>query len=467
MAFEGLSEKITGAFKRIRSKGKLTEQDVKDAMREVRLALLEADVNYKVAKDFTNKVTERCIGEQVMESLTPAQMVIKIVNDELTALMGGDNARLNTASKIPTIIMMCGLQGSGKTTHSAKLGKWLKAKGHRPLLAACDIYRPAAISQLQIVGEQAGVPVFEMGTQKPEKIAVEAVKYARDHGNDFLILDTAGRLHIDEELMNELKRVKAAVMPHEILIVIDSMVGQDAVNVAKSFNEALGIDGVILTKLDGDARGGAALSVRAVTGKPIKFAGTGEKLDDLEEFHPSRMASRILGMGDVMSLVEKAEQALDDKKAAELEKKLKANKFDMNDLLSQFQEIKKMGPLKQILSMIPGMQKQLKDVDIDDRQLVRVESIIYSMTKREREKPEIINGSRKKRIAAGCGMSVEDVNRLLKQYEQMKKLFRQMNGSGTKGKRRKMPDIRQMGGFGGPTGPMGPGGMGGSGWPGF
>ena len=467
MAFEGLSEKITGAFKRIRSKGKLTEQDVKDAMREVRLALLEADVNYKVAKDFTNKVTERCIGEQVMESLTPAQMVIKIVNDELTALMGGDNARLNTASKIPTIIMMCGLQGSGKTTHSAKLGKWLKAKGHRPLLAACDIYRPAAISQLQIVGEQAGVPVFEMGTQKPEKIAVEAVKYARDHGNDFLILDTAGRLHIDEELMNELKRVKAAVMPHEILIVIDSMVGQDAVNVAKSFNEALGIDGVILTKLDGDARGGAALSVRAVTGKPIKFAGTGEKLDDLEEFHPSRMASRILGMGDVMSLVEKAEQALDDKKAAELEKKLKANKFDMNDLLSQFQEIKKMGPLKQILSMIPGMQKQLKDVDIDDRQLVRVESIIYSMTKREREKPEIINGSRKKRIAAGCGMSVEDVNRLLKQYEQMKKLFRQMNGSGTKGKRRRMPDIRQMGGFGGPGNPMGPGGMGGSGWPGF
>ncbi|MBQ2392381.1 MAG: signal recognition particle protein [Clostridia bacterium] len=467
MAFEGLSEKITGAFKRIRSKGKLTEQDVKDAMREVRLALLEADVNYKVAKDFTNKVTERCIGEQVMESLTPAQMVIKIVNDELTALMGGDNARLNTASKIPTIIMMCGLQGSGKTTHSAKLGKWLKAKGHRPLLAACDIYRPAAISQLQIVGEQAGVPVFEMGTEKPEKIAVEAVKYARDHGNDFLILDTAGRLHIDEELMNELKRVKAAVMPHEILIVIDSMVGQDAVNVAKSFNEALGIDGVILTKLDGDARGGAALSVRAVTGKPIKFAGTGEKLDDLEEFHPSRMASRILGMGDVMSLVEKAEQALDDKKAAELEKKLKANKFDMNDLLSQFQEIKKMGPLKQILSMIPGMQKQLKDVDIDDRQLVRVESIIYSMTKREREKPEIINGSRKKRIAAGCGMSVEDVNRLLKQYEQMKKLFRQMNGSGTKGKRRRMPDIRQMGGFGGPGNPMGPGGMGGSGWPGF
>ena len=467
MAFEGLSEKITGAFKRIRSKGKLTEQDVKDAMREVRLALLEADVNYKVAKDFTNKVTERCIGEQVMERLTPAQMIIKIVNDELTALMGGDNARLNTASKIPTIIMMCGLQGSGKTTHSAKLGKWLKAKGHRPLLAACDIYRPAAISQLQIVGEQAGVPVFEMGTEKPEKIAVEAVKYARDHGNDFLILDTAGRLHIDEELMNELKRVKAAVMPHEILIVIDSMVGQDAVNVAKSFNEALGIDGVILTKLDGDARGGAALSVRAVTGKPIKFAGTGEKLDDLEEFHPSRMASRILGMGDVMSLVEKAEQALDDKKAAELEKKLKANKFDMNDLLSQFQEIKKMGPLKQILSMIPGMQKQLKDVDIDDRQLVRVESIIYSMTKREREKPEIINGSRKKRIAAGCGMSVEDVNRLLKQYEQMKKLFRQMNGSGTKGKRRRMPDIRQMGGFGGPGNPMGPGGMGGSGWPGF
>ena len=315
MAFEGLSDKIAAAFKRIRSKGRLTEQDVKDAMREVRLALLEADVNYKVAKDFTNKVTERCIGEQVMESLTPAQMVVKIVNEELTALMGGAAARLNTAPKIPTVIMMCGLQGSGKTTHSAKLGKMLKKKGHRPMLVACDIYRPAAISQLKIVGEQAGVPVFEMGTEKPEKIAEQAIKHARDHGNDYVIIDTAGRLHIDEQMMDELKRLRAAVEPNEILLVVDAMTGQDAVNVAKSFNEALGIDGVILTKLDGDTRGGAALSVRAVTGKPIKFVGTGEKLDDLEEFHPERMASRILGMGDVMSLIEKAEQRWTKKKA--------------------------------------------------------------------------------------------------------------------------------------------------------
>ena len=421
MAFEGLSEKLGAAFKKIKSKGKLSESDVKQAMREVRLALLEADVNYKVAKDFTNKVTERCIGEKVMESLTPAQMVIKIVKEELTELMGGENSRLETAPKIPTVIMMCGLQGSGKTTHSAKLGKYLKEKGHRPMLVACDIYRPAAISQLKIVGEQVGVPVFEMGTEKPEKIAKEAIKHARDYGHDYLILDTAGRLHIDEELMNELKRVVAVAEPNEILLVIDSMTGQDAVNVAKSFNETLEISGVILTKLDGDTRGGAALSVREVTGKPIKFVGTGEKLGDLEEFHPDRMASRILGMGDVLSLIERAETALDDKKAEELERKLKKNKFDLNDLLDQFQQIKKMGPLKQVLGMIPGLGKQLKDADVDDKQLVRVESIIYSMTKREREKPDIINASRKKRIAAGCGMKVEDVNRLLKQYEQMKK----------------------------------------------
>ncbi|MBQ2676444.1 MAG: signal recognition particle protein [Clostridia bacterium] len=449
MAFEGLSEKISAAFKKIRSKGKLNEQDVKDAMREVRLALLEADVNYKVARDFTSSVTERCIGEKVMESLTPAQMVVKIVNEELTALMGGENARINTSSKIPTVIMMCGLQGSGKTTHSAKLGRWLKSKGHRPLLVACDIYRPAAISQLKIVGEQVGVPVFEMGTEKPEKIAVQAIKHARDYGNDFVILDTAGRLHIDENMMDELKRVKAAVEPNEILLVVDSMTGQDAVNVASTFNEALEIDGVILTKLDGDTRGGAALSVRAVTGKPIKFAGVGEKLEDLEEFHPERMASRILGMGDVMSLIEKAEQALDEKKAAELEKKLLQNKFDMNDLLSQFQEVKKMGPLKQVLNMLPGMGKQLKDVDVDDRQLLRVESIIYSMTAKEREKPEIINASRKRRIAAGCGMKVEDVNRLLKQYEQMRKMFKQINAKGKKGRR----------GFGGMNFPGGFNGM--------
>ena len=452
MAFEGLSDKIAAAFKRIRSKGRLTEQDVKDAMREVRLALLEADVNYKVAKDFTNKVTERCIGEQVMESLTPAQMVVKIVNEELTALMGGAAARLNTAPKIPTVIMMCGLQGSGKTTHSAKLGKMLKKKGHRPMLVACDIYRPAAISQLKIVGEQAGVPVFEMGTEKPEKIAEHAIKHARDHGNDYVIIDTAGRLHIDEQMMDELKRLRAAVEPNEILLVVDAMTGQDAVNVAKSFNEALGIDGVILTKLDGDTRGGAALSVRAVTGKPIKFVGTGEKLDDLEEFHPERMASRILGMGDVMSLIEKAEQALDEKKAAELEKKLKQNSFDMNDLLAQFQEVKKMGPLKQVLGMIPGVGKQLRDVDIDDRQLIRVESIIYSMTAAERARPEIINPSRKRRIAAGCGMQVEDVNRLLKQYEQMKKMFKQLNGKGGKKRRRGFGGMGMPGGMGGPGG---------------
>ena len=446
MAFEGLSEKLGNAFKRMRNKGRLTEPDVKEAMREVRLALLEADVNYKVAKDFTNKVSERCIGENIMESLTPAQMVIKIVNEELTALMGGENSRLNSASKLPNVIMMCGLQGSGKTTHSAKLGKWLKSKGHRPLLVACDIYRPAAISQLKIVGEQAGVPVFEMGTEKPEKIAKEAIKHARDYGNDYVILDTAGRLHIDEDLMQELTRVKAVSEPSDILLVIDSMTGQDAVNVAKSFNDLLVIDGVILTKLDGDTRGGAALSVRAVTGKPIKFAGTGEKLDDLEEFHPDRMASRILGMGDVMSLIEKAESALDEKNAKQLEKKLKANKFDLNDLLMQFQEVKKMGPIKSLLKMIPGANKINED-DIDEGAMGRTEAIIYSMTKKERENPDIINPSRKKRIAAGCGMKVEDVNRLLKQYEQMKKMIKMMNKPGKKGRR--MPNFPgNMGGFG-------------------
>ena len=437
MAFEGLSEKISSAFKKIRAKGKLNEQDVKDAMREVRLALLEADVNYKVAKDFTKECTERCIGEKVMESLTPAQMVVKIVNEQLVALMGGETARINMASSGPTVIMMCGLQGSGKTTHSAKLGKMLKRKGHRPLLVACDVYRPAAISQLKIVGEQAGVNVFEMGQEKPEKIAKEALKYAKDYGHDIVIVDTAGRLHIDEDMMAELERLKADINPNEILLVIDAMLGLDAVNVAKTFNEALEIDGVIITKLDGDTRGGAALSVRAVTGKPIKFAGTGEKLDELEEFHPSRMASRILGMGDVMSLIEKAEQSIDDKKAKELQKKLKHNEFDLNDLLDQFQQIKKMGPLKQVLGMIPGMGNQLKDVEVDDKQLIRIESIIYSMTPAEREDPDIINASRKKRIAKGCGMQVEDVNRLLKQYEQMKKMFKQLGKMGRKKKKKR------------------------------
>lgn len=444
MAFESLSDKLALAFKKLRSKGKLSEADVKAAMREVRLALLEADVNYKVAKDFTNTLTEKCIGEKVMESLTPAQMVIKIVRDELTNLMGGEHTRLKTASKLPTVILMCGLQGSGKTTHSAKLAKKLKAEGHRPLLVACDIYRPAAIEQLKVVGESAGVPVFEMGTEKPEKIAEKAIKQARDYGNDFVILDTAGRLHIDEDLMGELKRITKAVEVNNILLVIDSMIGQDAVNVAKAFNDLLEIDGVILTKLDGDTRGGAALSVRAVTGKPIIYAGVGEKLDDLDEFHPDRMASRILGMGDMLSLIEKAEHELDEKEAEKTAKRLLENKFDMNDLLSQFESIKKMGSLKSVMSMIPGMEKQLRDVDVDDRQLLRIEAIIKSMTKKEREKPEILNASRKRRIAAGSGMKVEDINRLLKQYEQMKKMFKQMNG---KGARRRMP-----GGMGLPPG---------------
>ena len=446
MAFEGLSDKLDAAFKKLKSKGTLNESDVKEAMREVRLALLEADVSYKVAKDFTARVTEKAIGAKVMESLTPAQMVIKIVNEELTALMGGTQARLTEASRPPTVVMMCGLQGSGKTTHSAKICKMLKNKGHRPLLVACDIYRPAAIKQLQVIGEQAGVPVFEMGTTNPVTIATEAVKLAKDQGYDFVFLDTAGRLHIDEQLMHELKDIKAAVKPHEILLVVDSMTGQDAVNVASSFNEALGIDGLVLTKLDGDTRGGAALSARAVTGKPIKFVGIGEKLDDLDVFHPDRMASRILGMGDVLSLIEKAENTLDEKKAEELEKKLRQNKFDLNDLLYQMEEMKKLGSMKDILSMIPGLGKKIKDVDIDDRQLDKTKATILSMTPKEREKPDIINPSRKRRIAAGCGMQVEDVNRLLSQYRQMQKMFKQFGGN--KGKQsKKMRRMMPPGGF--------------------
>ncbi len=452
MAFDNLSDKLAGVFKRLRSKGKLSESDVKTAMREVRLALLEADVNYKVAKDFTNTVTEKCIGEKVMESLTAPQMVVKIVKDELTALMGSEQARLKTSNKIPTVIMMCGLQGSGKTTHSAKLAKYLREKGHRPMLAACDIYRPAAIEQLKVVGKAVDTPVFEMGTEKPEIIAKKAVAYAKDYGHDFLILDTAGRLHIDTELMDELKRITEAIEVHNILLVIDSMVGQDAVNIAKSFNDILALDGVILTKLDGDTRGGAALSVKAVTGKPIMFAGVGEKLADLEEFHPDRMASRILGMGDVLSLIEKVESEIDEKKAQETAKRLQENKFDMNDLYDQFQQIKKMGPLKNVLSMIPGMEKQLRDVDVDDRQMLRVEAIITSMTKKERAKPDIINASRRKRIAAGAGVKVEDVNRLLRQYEQMKKMFKQMNKKGGKN--------RFLKGMNMPNIPGGPGGFG-------
>ena len=447
MAFDSLSDKLTGVFKKLRSRGKLSEADVKTAMREVRLALLEADVNYKVAKDFTNSVTEKCIGENVMESLTAAQMVIKIVRDELTALMGSEQARLKISNKIPTVIMMCGLQGSGKTTHSAKLAKHLKAKGHRPMLVACDIYRPAAIEQLKVVGKAVEAPVFEMGTEKPEIIAKKAIAHARDYGHDFVILDTAGRLHIDTELMDELRRITEAVEVNNILLVLDSMVGQDAVNIAKSFNDILEIDGVILTKLDGDTRGGAALSVKAVTGKPIMFAGVGEKLDQLDEFHPDRMASRILGMGDVLSLIEKVESEIDDKKAEETAKRLAENKFDMNDLLDQFRQIKKMGSLKSILSMVPGMERQIRDVDIDDRALLRIEAIITSMTKKERAKPDILNGSRRKRIAAGAGVTVEEVNKLMKQYEQMKKMFKQMNSKG--GKRNMM---RQMGGMNLPGG---------------
>ena len=442
VAFEGLSDKLAAAFKKLRSKGKLSENDLKEAMREVRLALLEADVNYKVAKDFTNSIIEKSIGQKVLESLTPAQMVIKIVRDELTELMGGEGARLNTASRIPTVIMMCGLQGSGKTTHSAKLAKRLKSQGHRPMLVGCDINRPAAIEQLKVLGAKTEVPVFEKGTQKPEKTALEAVKHARDYGNDFVILDTAGRLHIDTELMDELKRICKTVEVNEILLVVDSMVGQDAVNIAKAFNEELEISGVILTKLDGDPRGGAALSVKSVTGKPIKFIGTGEKLDDLEEFHPDRMASRILGMGDVLSLIERVETQIDEKEALEAAKKLEENKFNLNDLLAQFGQIKKMGSLKQILSMIPGLGKQVQDMDIDDKQMQRVEAIITSMTAKERAKPEILNASRRKRIAAGCGQTVEDVNRLMRQYEQMKKMFKQMNSKG--GKKRMMRGMPNM-----------------------
>lgn len=444
MAFDNLSDKLSGVFKRLRSKGKLSEADVKTAMREVRLALLEADVNYKVAKDFTNSVTEKCIGENVMESLTAPQTVIKIVKEELTALMGSEQARLKISNKIPTVIMMCGLQGSGKTTHSAKLAKYLKGKGHRPLLVACDIYRPAAIEQLKVVGKAVDTPVFELGTEKPEITAKKAVAHARDYGYDFVILDTAGRLHIDTELMDELKRVTEAVEVTDILLVIDSMVGQDAVNIAKAFNDILEIDGVILTKLDGDTRGGAALSVRSVTGKPIMFTGVGEKLEDLDEFHPDRMASRILGMGDVLSLIERVESEIDEKKAEEAAKRLQENKFDMNDLLDQFQQIKKMGPLKNVLSMLPGMDKQLRDVDIDDRQMLRIEAVIKSMTKKERAKPDIINASRRRRIAAGAGVKVEDVNKLLRQYEQMKKMFKQMNTKG--GKRNLMRGMRMPGG---------------------
>lgn len=438
MAFEGLSEKLSAVFKRLKGRGVLTEADVKEAMREVKMALLEADVSYKVVKDFIGKVTERAVGTDVLASLTPAQQVIKIVNEELIALMGNENARINYPSKPPCIIMMVGLQGSGKTTHAAKLAKYFKDQGKRPLLAACDVYRPAAINQLQVVGEKAGVKVFEMGQINPVTIAKEAVKHATDHGNEVVILDTAGRLHIDEQLMDELKSIKEETNPHEIMLVVDAMTGQDAVNVAKAFDDALGITGVLMSKLDSDTRGGAALSVLAVTGKPIKFVGTGEKLDDFEQFHPQRMASRILGMGDMLTLIERAQSTIDEDEAQRLANKLKEEKgFDMNDLLEQMKQIKKMGPIKQIVGMLPGVGDKLKDVDIDDRQLLRIEAMITSMTPAERAKPSIINPNRKKRIAAGSGNTVADVNRLLRQFEEMQKMMKQLGVMGKNGKGKK------------------------------
>ena len=453
MAFEGLSDKLSSVFKKLRNKGKLTESDVKAAMREVRLALLEADVNYKVAKDFVAKVSERAVGAEVLESLTPAQHVIKIVNEELTALMGESNARIQFSSKIPTIIMMVGLQGSGKTTHSGKLALHFKKMGRRPLLVACDVYRPAAIDQLKVVGGQIDVPVFEMGQIEPLTIAKKAVAHAKDYGNDIVILDTAGRLHVDTELMDELQGLKDEIKPEEILLVIDSMTGQDAVNVAETFNEKLGITGTILTKLDGDTRGGAALSVRAVTGAPIKFIGTGEKLTDLEAFHPDRMASRILGMGDVLTLIERAEEQFDAKQAEEMAKKMGENSFDLNDLLEQMKQVKKMGSLSSIVSMLPGAKTKLTDEQEaeGEKQLRRTEAIINSMTKKERKKPSIIDAKRKRRIAAGSGTDVSDVNRLLKQFEQMQKMMKQLSGNGKQGKkmRQMLSQMENKGGFGG------------------
>ncbi len=441
MAFEGLSEKLSAAFKKLRSKGKLNEEDVREVMREVRLALLDADVNYKVAKDLIKSITEKAVGEEVLSSLTPAQHVVKIVRDELTEIMGSSEARINLSSKIPTIIMMCGLQGSGKTTHSAKLAKMFRKQGHRPMLVACDIYRPAAIEQLKVVGEQVNAPVFEMGQSDPVEIAKKAIAHAKDYGHDIVILDTAGRLHIDEELMQELTNIKEAVNPNEILLVIDSMVGQDAVNVAQTFNDTLEIDGVILTKLDGDTRGGAALSVRAVTGKPIKFVGMGEKLDDLEIFYPDRMASRILGMGDVLTLIEKAQTEVDIKEAEKTAQKLKENSFDLEDLLAQMKQIRNMGPLGQLLNMIPGVSGKIDDsvAEAGEKDLRRIEAIIQSMTPEERRNPDIINPSRKRRIAKGCGCDVSQINRLLKQFSDMKKVMKHLTGGGKNGKRKRMP----------------------------
>lgn len=429
MAFEGLTEKLSAAFKRLRGKGRLTEADVKEAMKEIRMALLEADVNFKVVKEFVAKVTERAVGADVLESLSPAQMIIKIVNEELTSLMGGENTKLTISSRPPTVVMLVGLNGAGKTTNGAKLAGFMKKNGKRPLLVACDTFRPAAITQLEVVGEQVGVPVFQMGQIDPTDIARAGIEHAKKNGNDIVFLDTAGRLHVDEELMEQLKVMKAAVDPTEILLIVDAMIGQDAVNAAKTFDQALDLTGVMLTKLDGDARGGAALSIRAVTGKPIKFVGTGEKLDNVEVFHPDRMASRILGMGDMLSLIEKAQQTFDMTKAAELEQKLRKNKFTLSDFYDQLTQVKSMGSLADIAGMLPGINaKALEGASVDESALAKTEAIILSMTQAERDNPSILNNSRKKRIAAGSGTQVVDINRLLKQFDMMQQMSKQFSG---------------------------------------
>ena len=457
MAFESLSEKLNEAFKKLRGKGRLTENDVKDAMREVRMALLEADVSYKVVRDFTKSVTAKAVGTDVLEALNPAQMVIKIVNEELCDLMGSENRKLNLSSRSPSVVMLVGLQGAGKTTNGAKLAGYMRKQGKRPLLAACDIYRPAAIKQLETVGAQLDIPVFQMGTTNPVDIAKAAIEHAKKHGNDLVFLDTAGRLHIDAQLMDELKNIKAAVEPAEILLVVDAMTGQDAVSAATAFDEALDVTGVMLTKLDGDARGGAALSITAATGKPIKFIGVGEKLDMIEPFYPDRMASRILGMGDMLTLIEKAQQSFDEKKALEAAEKLRSNRFTLNDYLEQMNQLKNMGDLENLMGMIPGLDaKALKGAKIDDKAMARQEAIILSMTRAERENPAILNSSRKKRIAAGSGTTVVDINRLVKQFEAMQQMTKQLTGKNMKKLQKKMG---RMGGGGG--------GLFGGGFPGF
>ena len=445
MAFEGLTEKLSAAFKKLRGKGRLSEADVKEAMKEIRMALLEADVNFKVVKQFVATVTERAIGADVLESLTPAQMIVKIVNEELTNLMGGESTKLTISPKPPTVVMLVGLNGAGKTTNGAKLAGFMKKQGKRPLLVACDTFRPAAITQLEVVGQQVDVPVFQMGQIDPVDIARAGIEHAKQHGNDIVFIDTAGRLHVDEELMEQLKVMKAAIDPTEILLIVDAMIGQDAVNAAKAFDEALDITGVMLTKLDGDARGGAALSIKAVTGKPIKFIGTGEKLDQVEVFHPDRMASRILGMGDMLSLIEKAQQNFDLKKAQELEQKMRKNRLTLSDYHDQLVQLRGMGSLSDLAGMIPGVDaKALSGASLDEKALARTEAIILSMTQAERDNPSILNNSRKKRIAAGSGTQIVDINRLLKQFEMMQQMTRQMTGGNLK----KMQKMQRMGRMG-------------------